>query len=180
MNVIPFILFPVFFIPTIAMVRKVFRRGEFMYAGYVMALVSALTTTLLLSNPVGFFDMALSGGVFAAIMVIMFACFCLIPVGAFFFMLFAGLRGRFRMDAIRSHFEHLIPENDLNEQWVPENQADEQWVPEAHRGRDTNGLEISEVGRQQIARLIRTQKKTDEEEKEEHGYINISSEYKDE
>jgi hypothetical protein len=170
MNVIPLILFPVFFIPTIVMVRKVFRHGELMYAGYVMALVSALTTTLLLSNPVGFFDMALSGGVFAAAMVIMFACFCLIPVGAFFFMLFAGLRDRFRVDTIRNHFEHLVPENHV----------DEQWVPETRHERNRNGLEISEVGRRQIARLIRTQKKTDEEEKEEHGYVNISSEYRDE
>jgi hypothetical protein len=170
MNIIPFILFPVFLIPTVVMVRKVFRHGEFLYAGYVMALVSALTTALLLGNPVGFFDMVLSGGVFAAFMVIMFACFCLIPVGAFFFMLFAGLRHRFRMDAIRHHFEPLIPENHVHEHWVPERR----------RRRNTNGLEISDVGRQQIARLIRTQKKDDEEEKEEHGYINISSEYGDE
>lgn len=164
-NTLPFLLFPAFFIPTLIMVRKVFRNGEFMYAGYVMALVSAVTTTLMLSNPIGFLNSAFSIGIFPTIMVILFAGFCLIPLGAFTIMLFIGLKERFRFHTMTDHFEHVIPEIQADEQWVPD-------VPREHE----DDLGISEVGRQQIARLVRAQKKTDDEEKEESGYIFISSE----
>ena len=169
MNIFPFLLFSAFFIPTLIMVRKVFRHGELMYAGYVMALASAVTTTLMLSNPGGFLNLAFSAGIFPSIMVILFAGFCFIPLGAFIIMLFVGLKERFRLHLMTNHFEHEIPEI----------QVDEQWVPEASR-RHEDDLGISEVGRQQIARLIRAQKKTDEEEQEESGYIFISSEYGEE
>jgi hypothetical protein len=167
-SIIPLVLFPAFFVPTLIMVRKVFGHSELKYAGYVMALVSAITTTLMLSNPVGFLNMAFSAGIFPAMMVILFACFCLIPLAAFAIMLFVGLRQRFRIHALTDHFAHGIPHVHEEEQWIPE------------ASQNGNGpLGISDVGRQQITRLIRAQKKTDEEE-EESGYIRISSEYGDE
>ena len=164
-NIIPFLLFFAFFVPTLIMVRKVFRHGEFKHAGYVMALVSAVTTTLMLSNPLGFLNSAFSIGIFPAIMMILFAGFCLIPLGAFMIMLSLGLKERFRLHNITNHFEHDIPEFQANEQLVPE-------APREHR----DDFGISEVGRQQIARLVRAQKKTDDEEQEKSGYIFISSE----
>lgn len=164
-NIIPFLFFPVFFIPTLIMVRKVFRHGEFKYAGYIMALVSAVTTTLMLSNPVGFLNSAFSIGIFPTIMMILFAGFCLIPLGTFMIMSFVGVQERFRLHNITNHFEHAIPEI----------QVEEQWIPEASREYGDD-LGISEVGKQQIARLVQAQKRTDEEEQEKSGYIFISSE----
>ena len=178
MNIITFILFPFFFVPAIVMVRKVFGHGQFMYAGCVMALASSFITASLLSDPIGFLGFALSGGLIATSMVILFACFCLIPVGVFFCLFVVGLRDRFRINAITNHFEHLIPENPGPEPWIPENPAGAEWIPDARHETDRDNLGISEGGRQQISRLIRT-KKSDEEQKEEHGYINISSEYRD-
>jgi hypothetical protein len=145
------------------MVRKVFGHSELKYAGYVMALVSAITTTLMLSNPNDFLNLAFSAGILPMIMMILFAGFCLIPLGAFIIMLFVGLKERFGLHTITNHFDHEIPEPEI----------DVHWVPEAPHGGDDLG--ISEVGRQQIARLVRAQKKEDEKEKES-GYIFISSE----
>jgi len=99
------------------------------------------------------------------IMVILFAGFCLIPLGVFTIMLFIGLKERFRLHTITNHFEHGIPEIQVDERWVPV-------VSSEHE----DDLGISEVGRQQIARLVRAQKKTDDEEQEKSGYIFISSE----
>lgn len=164
-NIIPFLLFFAFFVPTLIMVRKVFKHGEFKYAGYVMALVSAVTTTLMLSDPVGFLNSAFSIGIFPAVMMILFAGFCLIPLGAFMIMLFVGVKERYRLHTITNHFEHDIPEIQVDGQWIPEASLDHE-----------DDLGISEVGRQQIARLVRAQKKTDEEEQQESGYIFISSE----
>lgn len=164
MSIIPFLLFPTFFIPTLIMVRKVFRNDEFKYAGYVMALVSAATTTLMLSNPAGFLNSAFSFGILPTIMTILFAGFCLIPVGAFIIMLFVGLKERFRLHLMTDHFNG-----------IPEVQVNDQWIPETPRYENRDKLGISEEGRQQIARLIQAQKKTDEEENEESGYIFISS-----
>lgn len=164
-NIIPFLLFFAFFVPTLVMVRKVFRNSDLEYAGYVMAIVSAITTTLMLSNPTGFLNAVFSAGILPGIMMILFAGFCLIPLGTFFVMLFVGLKERFTLLATRNHFEHEFPDV----------QVHEQWIPEPSRGnRDNFG--ISEVGRQQIARLIRAQKKTDEEEDEQSGYVFVSSE----
>ena len=168
MNIIPFLLFPAFFIPTLIMVRKVFGNDEFQYAGYVMALVSSVTLSLMLSNPVSFLNTVFSAGIFPTIMVILFAGFCLIPLGTFIIMLYVGLKERFRLHLMTDHFEHEIPEIQVNEQWVPE----------ASRKYEDD-LGISEVGRQQIGRLIRAQKKNDKKQ-EESGYIFISSEYGDE
>ena len=79
-------------------------------------------------------------------------------------MLFIGLKERFALLAIRNNFGHGIREV----------QAHEQRLPETSRGnRDRFG--ISEVGRQQIARLIRAQKKTEKDD-EESGYVFVSSE----
>jgi hypothetical protein len=131
-----------------------------------MALVSAVTTTLMLSNPVGFLNMAFSGGIFPAIIVILFACFCLIPLGVFAIMLFMGVKERVRVHTITNHW-HAIPHAHV----------EDHWIPEASQNNDSH-LRISDVGRQQISRLIRAQKKNDEEE--ESGYIRVSSEYGDE
>lgn len=163
-NIITFLLFFAFFVPTLIMVRKVFTDSDLKYAGYVMALVSTLTTALMLSNPVGFLNSAFSIGIFPAIMMILFAGFCLIPLGTFIIMLFVGLKARFTLLSIRNHFDHGIPQIQVSEQLFPKVSRDNE-----------DDFGISEVGRRQIARLIRAQKRTDEE-KEESGYIFISSE----
>ena len=167
MNIIPFLLFPAFFVPTLIMVRDAFSDDEFKYAGYAIALVSAVTTTLLLSNPVGFLSLVMSAGIFPTIMVFLFAGFCLIPLGTFMIIVFVGLKERFRLHNITIGLDHEIPEI----------QANQQRIPEVSRER-RNDLGISDVGRQQIARLVRAQK-DDEGENDESGYIFISSDSDD-
>ena len=162
MNIIPFFLFSATFVPTLIMVRQVFKDSDLQYAGYVMAVVSAITTTLLLSNPVGFLSAVFSAGILPAIMMILFAGFCLIPLGAFIIMLFVGLKVRIPLLLNRDHFNHHVSGVQVHEEWIPE---------PSHEGRSNFG--ISEVGRQQITRLIRAQK--GEEDDEQDGYVYISS-----
>lgn len=164
-NIVPFLLFFAFFVPTLIMVRKVFDDSELEYAGYVMAVVSAITTALMLSNPTGFLNTAFSAGIFPAIMIILFAGFCLVPLGTFIIILLFLLKYWFTSLVTRNHFDHEIPEVQLHEQWIPEPSSE-----------NSDDFGISEVGRQQIARLVRAQKKTDEKEDEESGYIFVSSE----
>jgi len=170
LNEITISLFFVFFIPTFIMVRKVFRNDELRYAGYVMALVSAMIAAMMLSDPTGFFNSALSRGIFPTIFAILFAGFCLIPVGAFMVLLFAGIKERVRLLLHQDHFHHEFPVAGVQQEWIPE--VREEGVEE--------DLRISEVGREQIVRLIQAEKKDYGIGRKKSGYIFISSEYGEE
>lgn len=174
MIIVPFLLFFVFFVPTMLMARKVFGNDSLRYAGYVLALFSAFSAALLLSDPLGFFNHAFSFGILPAIMMILFAVTALFSVGVFMFLFFTGIVqrlhginwGLLHGDAIHHQaqdFHHHVPVAHVQNHLIPQ-------VP-VSEGQDVG---ISEVGRQQIAKLTKAGKP---KKKKESKYVYISSEY---
>ncbi len=162
-ELIQLFIFCILFCPTLFMVRKVFRNDELRFAGYIMALISALVSTLMLTDPSSFFSSLLSLEIFPLIFLLSCLVFCFIPVVAFTVYYFVGLKERIRLYFIRRNLENEIPMFEFDQTEIEEEEE----------------FEISEVGREQISRLIRAGKKRDTEKKKS-GYVLISSEYREE
>lgn len=154
-------IFFAFFFPTFFMVRKVFGKDELRFAGYAMALISALTVTFMLTNPSGFFSSLLSLEILPLLFIILFLGFCFVPVVAFMAYFFVSLKERVRLYFIQRNLENEIPLLEFDQVQV---ESEEE-------------LEISDVGKEQISRLIRSSKKNSTPERKKSGYVFIRSEY---
>lgn len=161
------LLFLFLFFPTLFMTKKIFD-DELKYADIAFALVSAFTTTMMLSDPFTFFRLYINKGFILFVLLVLVAIFCLFSVGAFIFMLFLGIKIRIRSLFQRDNFYHEFPITPIHVQDV---QMTEDEVEE--------DLRISKVGREQIIRLIQAEKK-DYVGKKKSGYIFISSEFRQE